>query len=173
MTTETGDIEQPKSKTQIKREMTELQKLGKRLLEISVEQLEKLSDQALREAVLAAKKIKTNSARKRQLQFIGKLMRNTDIHEVTELLDQFDNRSRQGKQHFHKIQRWRDALIANDDKVMQEIFLEYPHTDRQHLRHMIRKAIDESISRPGASEYSRKLFRYLRDLEADPANDSQ
>jgi ribosome-associated protein len=102
MSTDTSDTEQQKSKSRLKREMVELRKLGERLLDLSQEQLEKLSDQALKEAVLAAKKIKKNSAKKRQLQFIGKLMRNTDLDEITEILSQFDSQSRRGAQHFHK-----------------------------------------------------------------------
>jgi ribosome-associated protein len=171
MSTDTGDTEQLKSKTRLKKEMAELQRLGERLLDLPQEQLEKLSDQALKEAVLVAKKIKKNSAKKRQLQFIGKLMRNTNLDEITKILDQFDNRSRQSAQHFHKLERWRTGLIANDNQVMQEILVEYPHTDRQHLRHLIRHARDESISHPGGGEYSRKLFRYLRALVEDPATE--
>ena len=169
MSTDTGDTEQQKSKSRLKREMVELQKLGERLLDLAQEHLEKLSDQALKEAVLAAKKIKKNSAKKRQLQFIGKLMRNTDLEEINEILSQVDNRSRRGARHFHKLERWRAGLIANDNQVMQEIFSEYPHTDRQHLRHLIRHAKDESISHLGGSQHSRKLFRYLRELVEDPA----
>jgi len=172
MSIDADDSEQLKSKSLLKREMTELQKLGERLLDLSQEHLEHLSDQALIAAVLVAKKIKKNSAKKRQLQFIGKLMRNTNLDEVNELLDRLDSRSRQSAQHFHKLERWRDGLIANDNQVMQDIFLEYPHTDRQHLRHLVRQAIDEANSHPGSSVRSRKLFKYLRELvENTPVNE--
>lgn len=164
MSTNKSDTNQLKSKSRLKREMTELQKLGERLLDLTHEHLENLSDQTLKEAVLVAKKIKQNSAKKRQLQFIGKLMRNTDRDEVTRLLDQFDNQSRQSARHFHKMERWRAGLIANDNQVMQEIFLEYPHADRQHLRHLVRHAINESVSQSGNSMHARKLFKYLREL---------
>ena len=169
MSTDTNDTEQAKSKSLLKREMAELQKLGERLLDLSQEHLEKLSDKALTEAVLVGKKINKNSAKKRQLQFIGKLMRNTDLNEVTALLDQLDSRSRQNAQQLHKLERWRAGLLANDNQVMQEILLEHPHTDRQHLRHLIRHAVDEAGDQPGKHLHSRKLFRYLRTLTENPA----
>lgn len=172
MPTKSSDTEQLKSKSQVKREMTELQKLGERLLDLTQEHLETLTDQTLKEAVVAARKIKKNSAKKRQLQFIGKLMRNTDLKAVSRLLDQFDNRSRQSVRHFHKMERWRAGLIANDGRVMQEIFLEYPHADRQRLRQLVRYAINETVSQSDNSVHSRKLFRYLRELAENPsAND--
>lgn len=171
MPTKSSDTEQLKSKSQVKREMTELQKLGERLLDLTQEHLETLTDQTLKEAVVAARKIKKNSAKKRQLKFIGKLMRNTDLKAVSRLLDQFDNRSRQSVRHFHKMERWRAGLIANDDRVIQEIFLEYPHADRQHLRHLVRHAINETVSQSDNSVHSRKLFRYLRELAENPPAD--
>ena len=169
MSIDSGDTEQLKSKSRLKREMTELQKLGERLLDLPQEYLENLSDQTLKEAVLVARKIKKHTAKKRQLQFIGKLMRNTNIDEITGLLDQLDGRSRQSVQHFHKIERWRDGLIANDNQVMNEIFLEHPHADRQHLRHLVHHAVDETNSHQCSSVHSRRLFRYLRELAESPS----
>ena len=153
-----------KSKSQLKREMNELQELGETLLYLNHEQLHRLSDQDLIDAVVTARKIKKNSARNRQLQLIGKLMRHTDVIKVIELVNQSTHQSRLSAQHFHKVERWRAGLIAHDEAVMQEIILECPLTDRQHLNQLVRLATNETESHTGSNRHSRKLFRFLRQL---------
>ena len=164
MTEIKDDEDQIKSKSQIKREMVELRKLGEKLLDLPIEQVQRLSDQNLIEAVLSAKKMTSHVARKRQLQFIGKLMRKTELSEVTNLIDLFDTKTRENAHHFHRLERWREQLIANDDTVMTEIYLECPHADRQHLRQLTRQAITEANKGNGGHAHARKLFAYLRDL---------
>ncbi len=164
MTDLTDTNELPKSKSQIKREMADLQKLGERLLELKEDQLQVLSDERLLEAIAEGKRITKINARKRHLQFIGKLMRKTDLDAVNILLDQHDNQSRQSILVQHKVERWREALMEGDEEVLGEIHAECPQLDHQHLRQLTRLAIREAESPQHNMTHSRKLFRYLREI---------
>jgi ribosome-associated protein len=161
------DDELSKSKSQIKREMLHLQKLGERLMELKEDQLQSLNDERLVEAIREGKRIKKLNARKRHLQFVGKLMRDTDLDAVNSLLDQHDNQSRQSVLVLHKVERWREALIEGDGEVMDEIHSQCPQVDHQHLRQLTRLAIRESTLPQHDMTHSRKLFRYLRELVND------
>jgi len=153
-----------KSKSQLKRESANLQKLGERLLELKDDQLSKLEDRRLEEAVIIARNLKSGKARKRQIQFIGKLLRNADVEAVSALIDHNDSQSIAAKQSHHKIERWREALLAGNDTVVDEIYSECPQLDRQHLRQLTRLAKRELTTQASSHSHSRKLFRYLREI---------
>ena len=153
-----------KSKSQIKREMSDLKKLGERLLELKEDQLQVLDDERLLEAIAEGKRITKFNARKRHLQFIGKLMRKTDLDAVNNLLDQHDNKSQQSILVQHKVERWREALLEGSDEVLGEIQAQCPQVDRQHLRQLTRLAIREAESPQHDMTHARKLFRYLREI---------
>jgi ribosome-associated protein len=156
--------ESEKSKSQLKRESANLQKLGERLLELKDDQLSKLEDSRLVEAVIIARNLKSGKARKRQIQFIGKLMRNADVEAVSALLDHYDSQSIAAKQSHHKIERWREALLAGNNTVLDEIFSECSQMDRQHLMQLTRQAKRELTTGASSHSQSRKLFRYLREI---------
>lgn len=162
------DIEQfdedYKSKTQLKREMEALQKLGAKLLDQKPDFLAKLplSDKLLA-ALEESKRIKQREAKRRHLQFIGKLMRDVDAEQIQQALDRQEAGTQAYIQHFHKLERWRDLLI-DDEGQITAFMAEYHEADRQHLRQLIRNARKEaSQNKPPAS--SRKLFKYIRDLD--------
>ena len=156
--------EEYKSKTQIKREMEALQELGKKLIGQKPEMLAKLplSDQ-LRAALKEAERIRQNEAKRRHLQYIGKLMRDVDVELIREHIERQEAGTRAYTQHFHQLESWRDKLLADDKQI--DPFLEaYPNGDRQHLRQMIRNAAKEAKqNKPPAS--ARKLFKYIRELD--------
>ncbi len=153
------------SKSQRKRDMQALRDLGERLLDVPEEELGKLSDTDLVEAVRTFRKITRGNARKRQLQYIGKLMRNADIDEIRELLDRFDAGSRTHVQQFHQLEQWRERLIGGDDRVMEEIAARHPELDRQHLRQLTRNAAAERREEKEPPVQFRKLFQYLKSLD--------
>ncbi len=110
---EDGSHEEPevKSKTQIKREMEALQKLGQRLIGQKPEFLEKLPlTDRLRAALEESSRITQNEAKRRHLQFIGKLMRDVDADSIQQHLDRQEAGTRAHTQHFHQLEIWRDRL---------------------------------------------------------------
>ncbi len=155
------------SRSQKKREVEALQVLGERLVELKPGQLDKLPiDETLRIAIDLAKTLPHRGALRRQMQYIGKLMRFEDGEAITEAIDRFDVTKEAHNKVFHKLEKWRDRLIANDkDSSMLDVIIsEYPHTDIQHLRQLVRNAQKEaSLNKPPAA--ARKLFKYLRELE--------
>lgn len=159
----TPDEEQPKSKSAVKREMTALQKLGEELVNLSPAKLAKIPmPEQLEEAVMLARRLKNREGKRRQLQYIGKIMRVIDSDAIQQALDSFHHESLAFRQHFHRLENWRDRLISEGDRAMEDLLVEMPDLDRQHLRQLIRQAQKEaSQNKPPAA--SRKLFQYLRD----------
>lgn len=154
-----------KSKTQVKRELHALTELGERLTTLKPDLLAKLPlTEPLRRALEEAPKHTANAALKRHRQFIGKLMRDQDTDAILQLLDQVDASTRQYNERFHNLERWRDRLIAGDDSVLDSFVTQYPDTDRQQLRSLVRHAQHEAThNRPPTA--SRKIFKYIRDLD--------
>ncbi len=165
---DTFDKENPeedvKSKSQIKREMEELQQLGKKLLNLKADVVDKMElPDRLRAAIEESTRITQNEAKRRHLQFIGKLMRDTDVEQIREAIERQEAGSRAHAQHFHQLESWRDRLIDNDDHI--NAFMEvYPAADRQHLRQLTRNAKREA-EKNKAPASARKLFKYIRELD--------
>ncbi|WP_435634440.1 ribosome biogenesis factor YjgA [Pseudomonas solani] len=159
------DFSGEKSKTQVKKELHALQDLGERLTTLKPDVLAKLPlTDALQKALLEAPRHKAHIARKRHLQYIGKLMREQDIEAIVTLVDQLDASTRQYNERFHNLERWRDRLIGGDDSTLESFVAEYPETDRQHLRSLIRHAQHEAArNKPPAA--ARKVFKYIRNLD--------
>ncbi len=156
--------DEEKSKSQVKRELHALQDLGERLTGVSPELLDKLPlTDALRRALADAPKHRTHIARKRHIQYIGRLMRDQDVDAILALFEQIDTRSRQYNERFHALERWRDRLLQGD-AAFEAFLVEYPETDRQHLRGLIRQAQQEAArEKPPAA--LRKIFKYIRELD--------
>ncbi len=162
------------SKTRRKKEMHDLQDVGALLVELNNERLNQLTlPDTLRDAVVEARRITQFGARKRQLQYIGKLMRDVDPAPIRTKLDEWSGKSREQTAHQHRLERWRERLLV-DDAALSELLGDYPTTDAQRLRTLIRNARHEQqANKPPKS--SRALFRELRDLLApdsgEPAYD--
>jgi ribosome-associated protein len=154
-----------KSKSQRKREATALQTLGKELVNLNQEQLNQIElPESLRRAINEAKKINKRGGLKRQLQYIGKIMRSIDAKPIIHAIDAMNQKDHHSNALFHQLEQWRDRLISDDKQALTEAFEAFPDADRQHLRHLIRKAVRErDENKP--PESSRTLFRYLRELQ--------
>jgi ribosome-associated protein len=131
------------SKTELKRESAELQKLGEALLTLRADLLQRLQlPDKLAEALAHAKSITNFEGKRRQLQFVGKLMRNLDEEALQSVRDALDEQ-RQGSAGdalaLHLAEQWRDKLIAGDD-ALDAWMRAYPATDSQQLRALIRQA---------------------------------
>ena len=159
------DIPQERpSKSERKRESDALQSLGERLLQLPADQLGQMPlPEELREALEQARRIRQPGARKRQLQYIGKLMRQVDAAPIRDALAGFDLSSARTAAHHHRIEHWRERLIEQGDGALSDLLAEYPQADRQHIRQLTRNAGKERRqNRP--PQAARALFRYLREL---------
>jgi ribosome-associated protein len=159
------DFSEEKSKSQVKREFHALQDLGERLTTFKADVLDRLPlTDGLRKALAEAPKHTANSARKRHIQFIGKLMRDQNLDEILALLDQLDSSTRQYNERFHNLERWRDRLLSEGDAALDAFVVEYPEADRQHLRQLLRQAQQEALqNKPPTS--ARKVFKIVRELD--------
>jgi ribosome-associated protein len=152
------------SKSEIKRQMTALQKLGEKLMELSPKQLALVPmSEKLEEALETAKRINHHEGKRRQMQYIGKLMRSEDGEAIGAVIQQIEDGQKALARAFQRLEQWRDKLIAEGESAIGEIIQSYPDIDRQHLRQLIRNAQKEaSQNKPPAS--ARKLFKYLREV---------
>ena len=154
----------PKSKSQIKREMHELQELGKELVELPAKQLVDipLSEKA-RDAIVAARSFKHGAIR-RQLQYIGCLMPKEDEDAIRTMLHKLQQPHKDEVRAFHQIEQWRDKLLQDDQDLLNELANKFENFDRQHIRQLIRNAKKEQeLNKPPKS--SRLLFKYLTEIQ--------
>ena len=122
-----------------------------------------MSDE-LSEAIATALKIKSRSGLKRQRLYIGKLLRAIDSENIEAQLRKIQHRHDTNTAHFKRLEKWRDSLIDNDKATLNEVITHYPEVDRQHINQLIRTAHQEK-QRDKPPHASRKLFKYLRELE--------
>jgi len=155
------------SKSQRKRDMDSLKKLGTNLLEFSDDALRQLLPEVLLEAMRTAKRITSNNARKRQMQYIGKLLKEVDATPLHEAVEARNHQHSTHTKGFHRLEALRDKLIAEGDSALPEVLALFPHTDRQHLRKLVRQARKEQETKQ-PPRASRLLFRYLRELQEEP-----
>jgi ribosome-associated protein len=159
------EAEQPRaSKTQRKKDMQALQELGAALVDLSSEQLARIElPEDLRDAIMAARRLRQHEARRRQLQYIGRLMRGVEAEEIAARLADIQGESDAAKAEFHALERWR-ARLLEDDEALTEWLAAHPGGDAQLVRQLVRNARREAAEgRPPKS--SRALFRLLRDSQ--------
>jgi ribosome-associated protein len=156
------DTEEPISKSERKRRAHRLQALGRQLTGLKAEDLAELDlPDKLLHAILEFQRFPSHEARRRQLQFIGRLMRDLDIEPLQQALDAMHGHSAQAQYEFHQLERWRDRLLAEPD-ALTEFMNEHPHTDVQQLRHRIAQVHRAASEEQQRGAY-RALFRFLRD----------
>jgi ribosome-associated protein len=150
------------SKTQVKKRMLELQALGERLVELNAKQLESIElPEQLHDAITEAREMTKHEARRRQLQYIGRLMRDVDPAPIQERISVWDGQSLDHSARLHRVERWRDRLLE-DDGAFAEIMTEYRNLDTQRLRALIRSARQEyQLGKP--RRHYRELFKFLRE----------
>ncbi|HEU4708408.1 MAG TPA: ribosome biogenesis factor YjgA [Methylophilaceae bacterium] len=156
---EAGDL----SKTKRKAAMEALQDLGGKLVDLSGDKLDKLDlPEKLRDAVLEARRITSNGAIRRQMQYIGRLMREVDTAPIEDQLQRWEGKHSAETAHFHQLERWRERLLK-EESALSEFMQHYPHTDSQQMRTLIRNSQREHLAnKPPKS--SRELFKLLRDI---------
>ena len=145
--------------------MHELQALGAALAQLSELQLETIEiPEKLREAILEAKRIRSHEAKRRQMQYIGRLMRDVDPVPIRSRLAEVEGSSAQATARHRRLEAWRERLLG-DDEALTAFAAEYPGADLQVLRTLIRNARKEAgLGRPPRA--CRELFRVLKEIES-------
>jgi ribosome-associated protein len=160
---ETEELVEPPSKSSRKRDMHALQDLGEQLVALSSDRLKKMPlPDSLYEAVRAAQGFKME-ARRRQMQYIGKLMRKVDPAPIQAQLDIFSGNSAAEVAKMHRLERLREQLLE-DDKVIGVIAETWPEADLQYLRTLRRNALKEREAEKPPKSF-REIFRVLRELQ--------
>jgi len=156
------------SKTRRKKQMKDLQDLGAALVELSREQLARIDlPEDLREAVTACRGITKHEGRRRQMQYIGKIMRNIDAGPIAAQLAELEAPSRRQTAVFHVAERWRDEIMGEPGAI-ERFMKEFPEADANRLRELAEKAREERrTSKPPRS--FRDLFHVLNGLLQDHA----
>ena len=172
MTAEDDEFERP-SKSQKKRESTDLQSLGEDLLTLPANRLDPLGlPEILTDAVRAAKKITAHEGRRRQMQYIGKLMRRVDAEPLRQAVASFKLGHAKDSLALHQSEQWRERLLASDD-AMQEFIEQHAGIDVQQLRSQVRAARKDAALAPEqrSGRAFRDLFQFIKteQLRAHPA----
>ena len=169
------EYERP-SKSELKRQSNELQKLGEQLIDAPRDRVKRVEmPEDVKEAILACQTITNHEGRRRQLQFVGKKMRTLDEEEVAVIqraIESWKGASKAETAALHALERRRDKLLA-DDNALTQLLADYPELDVQQLRTLIRNARKEQAENKPPKAY-REIFQILKDVskkKAAPAAD--
>ena len=168
------------TRTDLKRASTELQKLGEDLLTLRTDLMARLDlSEKLVDAVAEAKRITNFEGKRRQMQYIGKLMRGLDDEQlgaVRAALNEQLNGSAEDNLRLHQAESWRERMVA-DDEAVGEWIAQFPGTDIQQLRSLVRQARKDAVpEKPGEAQRHgkayREIFQLLREqLAEEPGDD--
>lgn len=154
------------NKEQLKRDLKSLHQLGRELVSLPKAHFSALPlSERLKDQIFSAKNFK-KSALQRQLRFIAGLMQEEDVEAIREALRLIKLPHKNDAEQFHRLEAWRDQLIAGDNTVFEDIMDQYPLADRQHMRQLIRNATRE-MAQKKTPKASRMLFKYLQQLQQD------
>lgn len=155
------------SKSQRKRDMHALQDMGTALVALGPAQLDRIGmSEALRGAVREAQRLTKHEARRRQMQYIGRLMREEETAPIRAALDALNGVSAAENARLHRLERLRERLLE-DETVLAEIAAEFTGAGLQRLRALRRNALKEREQAKPPKSY-RELFRALRELPEHP-----
>ena len=156
--------------------MTALQKLGERLVALTPERLERISlEPELKEAIDLARTLTKHEAKRRQMQYIGALMRQENPEPIQIALERLDRGQDDDTRILKQTEKWRDRLIKGDEALVETLLKRFPSLDKQRIGQLIQYARNEKeAGRPPKS--ARVLFRYLKPyahqwingIQADP-----
>lgn len=153
----------PFSKTRRKKAMHDLQALGEALVALDRSRLAELGlPERLSDAIALARTTTKHEARRRQLQYVGRLMREVDAAPIAATLARWAQGPQAEKAQFAALERWRDRLLA-DDTALDDLLAEHPGADRQRIAALVRDARREREA-GGPPHQFRELFRQLRFL---------
>jgi ribosome-associated protein len=159
------EYERP-SKSELKRQMSELQKLGEQLVAEPRDRVKRVPmPEDVRDAILMCQTITNHEGRRRQMQFVGKMMRKLDEEEVAAIqrtIDSWKGASKSETAALHALERRREKLLA-DDKELTKLLEAHPELDVQQLRTLIRNARKEQAENKPPKAY-REIFQILKEI---------
>lgn len=151
------------SKSEIKRDAEDLKQLGEKLVNLTKANLTKVPlDDSLKDAIELAQRLQKEE-RRRQLQYIGKLLRSIDAEPIREALEKIENKHNQQQAMLHKLEILRDELVAKGDVALTDLLNEHPSADRQQLRNLVRAAQKEKEQNKPSKAY-REIYQILKTL---------
>ena len=151
------------SKTELKKDSKKIQQFGRKISELTINNIEAFKfPLTIYEAVIGLKNLKSNSAKKRQVQYLGKLLREFDLTHAFLVMKQLEVSSQKEIQRNHIIEGWRDKLLINNDSITEFVDV-FPQIDKQSLRQTISNAQKEKKdSKP--PKYSKQLFKLIKNI---------
>lgn len=163
------ELNLPPSKTKVKQQMHDLQDIGEQLVELSADKLKQMDlPERLFDAVREMKRINKFGAQRRQMQYIGRLMREVEPAPIIAKLEAWSGKSHQHIAWLHQLERWRDRLLEND-AALTELLADHPEADAQRLRALVRNAIKEKELAKPPKNY-REIFQVLREILPEPTS---
>ena len=150
------------SKTELKRDSKKIQEFGRKISELNINKIELFKFPSnIFDAIIDLKKINSNSAKKRQVQYLGKLLREIDLSAAFLIMEGLKVSAQKEIQENHIVEKWRDELISNNNSIKKFID-EFPNIDKQSLRQAISNAQKERGT--SSPKYSRQLYKILKDI---------
>ena len=151
------------SKTELKKDSKKIQDFGRKISQLTIKNIERFKFSSnTHNAIIDLKNLKSNSAKKRQVQYVGKLLRETDLTHAFLTMKQLKVSSQKEIQRNHIIEGWRDKLLINNDSITEFVDV-YPQIDKQSLRQTISNAQKEKKdSKP--PKYSKQLFKLIKNI---------
>lgn len=152
-----------KSKTQLKQDAEDIKQLGVALVEFSNAQLDEIPmNDELREAIQLANRInKKKDGYRRQLQLIGKMLRQCDIEQIEDGIHKLRAHHLKSNDKFHQLELLRDDIVSQGDSAIQALLDQHPDLDRQKLRQMQRQAVKQKEAEK-PPKAAREIFQYLK-----------
>jgi ribosome-associated protein len=153
------------SKSQLKRESLALQELGKELVEMPEGKLQEFNlPETLKNAIYEARKLTNGEAKRRHLQYIGKLMRVNDISEIQKTISKINQKSLAYRQRLKQINQWQEQIISQGAMAINDFVDRYPDADRQKLSNLKRQ-INREVALKKTPSAKKKLFDYIKSLD--------
>lgn len=152
----------PESRTQKKKQAEALQDFGRQLCQLAPNQLATIPcPEHLLKAIQEHNKIKSHGGLRRQMQYIGKLLRSVDIEPLELAYLAICEQKSAADADFHCIERWRDRLLAEGKPAITDFIRDYPQTNSQQLRQQVKKAQLEPVDKKAAK---RQLFQTIKEI---------
>ena len=150
------------SKTELKKDSKKIQAFGKKISELSLDEINSFNfTDSIFNAIKEYKLIKSNAAKKRQVQYLGKLLREIDLTSAYLQMEQLKNGSQLEIRNNHMVEAWRDRLIQ-DKEALTELINHFPDIDIQKIRQLVQNAIKEKNEKK-SPKYYRLIFKYLKE----------
>ena len=149
------------SKSQKKRELSEIRNKVEELINYKDEKIRSLGVEEITSAVLLARRTTKITAKKRQIQYITKLIHKSEPAVIARLMNLSDQRD--VKKRYHQLERWREALLNDNGETFSMIVTNYPNINRQNLQQLVRRTnLERKIGKNGSA--SKKLLQFLKEL---------